>query len=152
MESLRIREPGETDWPAILVLANESVAHVTGAGSQDEWLRNRRGFDLSRGVQRQIIADAAGSPVGYAALECPDPSKSQSFRLFVVCAPQLLETVGEQLYAELQSWLTKRGAADVWIQEYASDAALIAFARKRGFAERRRFVSGGIEIVALAKS
>jgi N-acetylglutamate synthase-like GNAT family acetyltransferase len=152
MESLKIREPHETDWPAILAVANESVARIPGAGPQDEWLRNRRSFDLARGVQQQLIAEASGSPVGYAALESRDPAKPRSFRLFVVCAPQLLETVGEHLYAELQSRLRKLGATDVWFQEYASDAEFIAFARRRGFSKRGCFAFQGTEIIVLAKS
>jgi hypothetical protein len=152
MESFRIREPDGTDWPAILALANESVARIPGTGPQDEWLRNRRSFDLSKGLQQQLIADASGYPVGYAALEARDPGKPRSFRLFVVCAPQVLETVGEHPYVELQSRLRKLGAADVWFQEYASDAELIAFARRRGFSERSRFVSQGAEIIVLVKS
>jgi N-acetylglutamate synthase-like GNAT family acetyltransferase len=152
MESLRIREPHETDWPAILALANESVAHISSAGSQQEWLRNRRSFDRSQGVQQQLIMEASGAPVGYAALECRDLVKLRSFRLFVVCAPQWLETAGEHLYAELQSRLAKLGATDVWFQEYAANAEFITFARRRGFSERRRFVFQGTEIIVLAKA
>jgi hypothetical protein len=70
----------------------------------------------------------------------------------VVCAPQFLEAVGEHLYVELQSRLRKLGATDVWFQEYASDADFIAFALRRGFSERSRFVSQGAEIIVLAKS
>jgi hypothetical protein len=88
--------------------------------------------------------------VGYAALESRDP-RPRSFRLFVVCVPEFLETVGEHLYAELQSRLRKLGAADVWFQEYASGVAFIAFARRKGFSERSRFVSQGTEIIVLAK-
>lgn len=152
MESLEVREPHETDRPGILAVANESVAGVPGAGPQDEWLRNRRSFDRSRGVQQELVAEASGSLVGYAALESRDPAKPRSFRLFVVCAPQLLETVGERLYAELQARLGKLGAAEAWFQEYASGAEFIAFARKRGFSELGRFVLQDIELIVLGKS
>jgi hypothetical protein len=152
MESLEVRAPHEADWPAILAVANESVAGVPGAGPQDEWLRNRRSCDLSRGVQQQLVAEASGSLVGYAALEARDPAKPRSFRLFVVCAPQLLETVGARLYAELHGRLAKLGAAEAWFQEYAAGAELIAFAGNRGFAERGRFVLQDVELIVLAKS
>ena len=152
MESLSVREPCETDWPAILAVANKSVARVLGAGPQDEWLRNRRSFDHSKGVQQQLIAEASGSPVGYAALESREPVKPHSFRLFVVCAAEHLETAGELLYAELYSRLRRLEADDAWFREYASDDALIAFAKRRGFAERERFVFQGVELVVLVKS
>lgn len=145
IRSLRARAPDEADWPSILALANESVAGVPGAGPQDEWLGNRRSFDSLR---HQLVVHASGSLVGYGAAESRD---SGSFRLFIVCAPAARETVGAHLYAALESWLQTQGATDVWFQEYATDTELIAFARRRGFSERRRFEYDGTEIVVLGK-
>ena len=79
-------------------------------------------------------------------------AKPRSFRLFVVCSSQFLETVGEYLYTELHLRLDKIGAADVWFREYAGDAEFIAFARRRGFSERERSVFLGTEFIVLAKS
>jgi hypothetical protein len=151
MESPTIRELDESDWPAVLAVANESVACVPGAGPQDEWLRNRRSFDIGRGVQHQVVAQAAGSTVGYAALESRDPATPLCFRLFVVCAPRLLETVGELLYAELQSRLRTLGATEARFQEYASGVELIAFAKAKGFSEAARFVYQGTDLIVLTK-
>jgi len=106
MEPLQIRELREIDWPAVLAVANQSVAHIPGAGPQDEWLCNRGTFDPSKGVQQQIVAEASGSAVGYGALESRDPAEPRAFRLFVVTAPRLLDTVGQHLYGELLSRLS----------------------------------------------
>jgi len=131
MESVKIRELEETDWPPILAVANESVARIPGAGPQDEWLRYRQAFDRSKGVQQQLIADASGSPVGYAALESGDPGMPRSFRLVVVCAPQFLETVGEHLYVELQARLRKLGATDVWLSSISHPASALSCGSRR---------------------
>ena len=152
MEPLCIRELREGDWPAVLDLANQSVAHIAGAGPQDEWLRNRRSFDPSRGIQYQVIAEASGNPVGYGALESQSPAQPQSFRLFVVTPPRLLATVGEHLYGKLHSRLGELSAAEAWFREYASDASFIEFVRRRGFSERKRFVLQGTELIILANA
>ena len=57
----RIRELRESDWPALLDLANRSVAHVEGAGSQEVWLENRRNFDTEKRIQHHFVAEQDGS-------------------------------------------------------------------------------------------
>lgn len=59
---------------------------------------------------------------------------------------------GTQPACRFQSWLRTHGATDLWFQEYASATEIIAFARRRGFSERRRFEYQGTAIVVLGKS
>jgi hypothetical protein len=154
MTALMLREPRETDWPAILGLANASVAGVPGAGLQDDWAENRRRFDHARGTQRQLVAvdEATRSIVGYAAVESAGSDAPGAFRLFLVTAPEQLPRIGEILYQNLIAVLREIGAREVRFQEYASDAPLLAFARARGFVERHRFaIDEGVEIVQLAR-
>jgi hypothetical protein len=42
VEPLHVRELREGDWPAVLAVANQSVAAIPGAGPQDEFARLER--------------------------------------------------------------------------------------------------------------
>jgi N-acetylglutamate synthase-like GNAT family acetyltransferase len=148
-----IREVRPTDWPAILALANRSVAGVPGAGTQEEWLRNRRSFDASRGTQRQFVAEEASRLVGYGALESDAARDAYAFRLFVVTDPVDLPSVGEFIYSQACAALAELNARHVWLTEYAADTHLLQFAAARGFRETRRFpLPHGPEAVVLVKS
>jgi hypothetical protein len=143
-----LREPREEDWPAILTLANQSVRGVTGAGSQEEWLANRK---RSSPLRRQFVAVEADVLVGYAAIESSDRVE-HAFRLFVVARPERRARIGPLLYAKLESLLADLSAAEAWFIEYASDLGLLAFLAERGFQEVRRFRSqDGAECVVLSK-
>ena len=137
MSSLIRREITEADWTAILELANASVAHVTGAGTQQEWCQNRRSFDTSKGTQHHYVLQDAeqGEIVGYGGVET---SPNGEYRFFIVALPGELETVGERLYQENMTIARKLGAQRVWFTEYADDAALLEFALARDFQELGR--------------
>lgn len=122
MSDARLRPVGDADWPALLELANQSVVHVPGAGSQEAWHENRRQFDTG------------------------------AFRLFLVIPSSRLSALGELLYARGVELLRALGARRVWLTEYAGDEPLLAFIRARGFTEFRRFVlTEGPEAVTLVK-
>jgi hypothetical protein len=144
-----LRDVGTADWPAILELANGSVAHLPSAGPQDEWLRNRRHFDSASGTQRHYVAEhpETGALLGYGAVE-----SSPEFRLFVVTLPEHLPTVGELLYERALALLGESNAARVWFTEYASDRILLSFARAHGFGDARSFtLPDGAEATTLVK-
>jgi GNAT superfamily N-acetyltransferase len=151
MSDARLRPVGDADWPALLELANHSVVHVPGAGSQEAWHENRRQFDTATGVQRQLVAEDrhTGALLGYLAVESNLPGE---FRLFLVIPSSRLFALGELLYARAVELLRALGARRVWFTEYAGDEPLLAFIRARGFTESRRFVlPEGPEAVTLVK-
>jgi hypothetical protein len=135
-DSVFLRDVRDADWPAILEVANGSVAHLSGAPTQEEWLHNRRHFDAGHGSQRHYVAEdpETGAVVGYGAVE-----SGPEFRLFVVTLPEQLPTVGELLYERALALLGESGAARVWFTEYADDRFLLAFARAHGFGDARNF-------------
>jgi len=148
-----LRAPQEGDWPAVLELANASVASLPEAGTQEEWLQNRRGFDPRGGVQHHLVSVRGGVVLGYGAIESgagPDPS---SYRMYVVTRPELYATVGEQLYQALIGALRQRGATEAWLIEYVGDRAALPFVLERGFREHRRMtLPDGREAVVVSRS
>ena len=69
MNERNLRAPTDDDWPAILALAELSLSELPNAPSQDEWLKNRRSFLPSDGIQRHFVAMAGERIVGYACIE-----------------------------------------------------------------------------------
>lgn len=144
-----LREPAETDWPAILDLANRSVAHVSGAGAQDEWLANRR--NRRRG-QRQFVLEEEGELMGYGAIEASDDVRG-GYRVFIVTTPERRVDAGELLFAHARACLDAEGAAQSWFIEYAEDTPFLRFIEKHGYSEARRFdLPTGLQAVVLSQS
>lgn len=147
--SLHLREPRESDWPAILALAIRSVQAVAGAGSQEEWLRNRK---RPSPLRRHFVALERGALVGYAAIEPQFDQVPDGYRLFVVALPDRRRDVGDLLYEKIASLLLERNAAEAWFIEYASDQPFLAFLAERGFRKVRSFrLEDGVECVVLSK-
>ena len=144
-----LRRVRDSDWPAILEIANASVAHIPEAGTQEEWHHNRRYFDPAYGAQQQFVAvdEESDAILGYGAIE-----SSPEFRVFVVTLPESIPTVGELLYERALTLLGEAGAERVWFTEYATDSALLTFARSHGFRDARSFtLSDGAEAMTLVK-
>jgi hypothetical protein len=138
------REPTDEDWPAILVLANRSVEGVPGAGPQNDWLRNRRQYDCSRGVRRLFVAVGSPGILGYGALESAAPSQPNGYRIFIATAPEDRDRVTEELAA--------LDAREAWFIEYAADEKFLSFIRAGGFRKVRSFrLESGTELVVLTK-
>ncbi len=151
MSSLHRRDIVDSDWAAILELANASVAHVAGAGTQEEWYENRRGFDAEKGTQHHYVLEDTerGEIAGYGGVE---KSPHGEFRFFIVTLPQRLDTVGEQLFQENMKIARELGAERVWFTEYADDAVLLAFAKARDFQELGRIrLHEAVEATTLMK-
>ena len=98
---MSLRPPSENDWSRIKMIADASVADVEGAGVQEEWLRNRRA-NSTIGYQKHFVYEDSGTIRGYGALERAPDAPDGHCRMFVVTAPNDLDTVGEILFEELQ--------------------------------------------------
>lgn len=139
MRDFDLRAPRDDDWPAVVDLANRSIADVPGAGAQDEWAANRRTFDQHAGAQQHWVAlDPATTDVlGYVAVE--RRSGDDAARLFVVTDPALRDDVGSRLLHHAIETARRDRAHDITMIEYAADEAFIDFLRAHGFTETRRF-------------
>jgi hypothetical protein len=149
---LRTRIPTESDWPAILGIANRSVADVPGAGSQADWLENRRNF-TSHGFQSHFVVDEGDRLVGYGAVEGDDKAPANHYRLFIVTEPDRLEHIGAVIHSRLEALLVELGAAGSWLVEYADDQRLVSFLHTCGYSETRRFtLPSGQTAIVLSKN
>ncbi len=152
-ERLVFRSTKPEDWPVVLTIANQSIAGVPGAGSQDEWLENRRCFASTGGVQRHFVARGAESDrlLAFGSVESDPKASPSGFRIFVVTAPSELLSVGSQVLEHALTQLRELGAQQAWFIEYAADTSLLSFAQARGFDEVRRFDWRGVELVVLQR-
>src|SRR3990172_8797197 len=92
--SITLRGVSERDWDAIALMADEAAPQATG-GNRD-WLRARMAFDESAGTRRHYVAvDDHGRVRGYGAVE--DAARDGRYRVFIVTAPELLDTAGERM-------------------------------------------------------
>jgi len=87
MTEITLREPGNDDWPAILVLAQLSLAELPIVPCQDEWLRNRMLFSQADGIQQHFVAASGERIVGYACAEHRNQAADGVYRLLVVVEP-----------------------------------------------------------------
>jgi hypothetical protein len=136
------------DWPAILNVANQAVpwsgeANVT-------WVANRRQFEENRYGRRHYVVAEGEAIVGYGAIEGADSSR---WRVFVVMAPARLEDgTGDLVFRRLMEDVRSLGGGVTWMREEARDAAILSFAQRHGFTERRRHQSEGTEIVMMERA
>ena len=132
-EQIRFRAPRDDDWPAILVLAELSLAELPIVPSQREWLQNRRSFSQADGVRRHFVATSGERIVGYACAEHRNRAADSEYRLFVVAEPSARATLGTMLLAKLRERLISLGARRAWFQELEADAGFIAYLEQKGF-------------------
>jgi len=130
---LQLRVPREEDWPAILELAHRSLAEMPDAPRQDEWMRNRRSFAASGGIQEHFVAVSEEGIVGYVAIERRNRTLEGLYRLFMVIEPASRSTVGTNLFVELRERLIRLGAHQAWMMEFEADAGFIAYLNGMGF-------------------
>lgn len=140
MRRLQLRAPVEGDWPALLDLANRSLAGVEGATGQDLWVANRRSFSERAGLQQHWVAEdpASGEILGYVAVERRS-EREPGVRVFVVTEPTLRDDVGGRLLSHALDVARSESAANAWFIEYAADALFLSFLERQGFTEVRRF-------------
>ncbi|MBN1966702.1 MAG: hypothetical protein JW910_18765 [Anaerolineae bacterium] len=125
--------PFETADDDLLPALASAAAPFDPVGMTD-WVEQRRRFDATKYTRRHYLALDGGRARGYGAIEQQggDPSR---YRLFVVCAPEDLDTAGTQLYDQLLADLKTLNARVAWTREYRQDEALLAFFAARGFVQ-----------------
>jgi len=126
------RSPEPNDWPRVKELADVSVADIPGAGSQDEWLINRKQF-TTVGEQKHFVCVDDDRIVGYGSLERAADAPAGHCRMFLVTAPEALDSVGPFIFEELQELASCRNISRSCFVEYSEDPRLLGFLRKRGY-------------------
>jgi|SRR5579884_2545549 L-amino acid N-acyltransferase YncA len=149
---IKLRKAVETDWPAILEVANAAVPESPRENQQ--WLSNRMRFDQTGYIRRHYVAleAATGKVIGYGAIE--GGKEAGRYRLFVVTSPDQLATgAGDLLYNQLIADLSTLNASAIWARESAHDALLLNFLSQHGFHETGRFQlpDGGVEVVVMER-
>jgi predicted GNAT family N-acyltransferase len=145
MSEITLRAPTDDDWPAILALAELSLAELPYAPSQDEWLNNRRSFSPSDGIQQHFVATSDEQIVGYACIEHRNKTNYRAepvdgvYRLFVVVAPSARRTLGTRLLAKLWECLIDLRARRAWVVEYEADAGFLVYLEEMGFVRLKSF-------------
>jgi L-amino acid N-acyltransferase YncA len=149
---IKLRKAVETDWPAILEVANAAVPESPRENQQ--WLSNRMRFDQTGYIRRHYVAleAATGKVIGYGAIE--GGQEAGRYRIFVVTSPdQLAIGAGDLLYNQLIADLSTLNASAIWARESARDALLLNFLSQHGFHETGRFQlpDGGVEVVVMER-
>ena len=139
MSEIVFRSPRNDDWPAILELAELSLAELPDAPSQLEWLNNRKSFSTSDGIQQHFVATSAERIVGYACIEHRDKTAAGEFRLWMVVAPPARKSLGTTLLAKLRECLLSVDARRARLVEYEADGAFISYLEAIGFVRRNSF-------------
>jgi|TARA_Y100000310_G_scaffold336490_1_gene421159 hypothetical protein len=148
---MKFRPPTDNDWPVIWEIANQSVADVPGAGVQDEWLVNRRGFS-EHGFQHHFVLTDHGSVLGYGSVERASDAPPDIYRIFVVTAPEHLQECGARIFDRAERKLMELSAVESRLVEYAEDHRLGSFLLARGYTEVREFqLDSGQQAVVLSK-
>lgn len=149
---IKLRKAVETDWPAILEVANAALPQ--SPRENQEWLSNRMRFDQTGYTRRHYVAldVATAYIIGYGAVE--GEQKAGRYRLFILASPDQLTTgAGDLLYDQLISDLSTLHATIIWAREFARDGALLSFLLRCGFQETGRFPlpGSGAEAVVMEK-
>jgi N-acetylglutamate synthase-like GNAT family acetyltransferase len=139
MDEITLRSPQNDDWPAILKLAELSLAELPDAPSQVEWLNNRKSFLSSDGIQQHFVATLAERIVGYACIEHGEKAAPGEYRLWVVVAPCARKTIGTTLLARLWECLLSVDAHRARMVEYEVDTRFISYLEKMGFVRLNTF-------------
>ena len=151
MNEITFRLPTVDDWPAILTLAELSLSELPNAHSQQEWLKNRKSFTPSDGIQQHFVATSGERIVGYAGAERRNEFAEGGYRLFVVVAPYARATLGTMLLAKLRECLFSLGARRAWFQEDEAQKQFISYLEEHGFVQIERFrLDDGTWIIRLA--
>ena len=139
-----LRIPLESDWTAIHEAADASAPWADNT----EWLERRKQF--LGFPRRHYVAENTETHrvIGYGAIEGEETQGK--FRIFVVMSPDLLSTVGEQIYRRLKADLLDLNAEIVWAREESRDR-LLDFFGKQGIQEKHRFHDNEMEIVVMEK-
>jgi len=150
MSGITLRPPTDDDWPAILALAELSLSELPNAPNQNEWLKNRKSFKPSDGIQQHFVATSDERITGYACIE--QRSKTDGVcRLFVVIAPLARRTLGTRLLGKLRECLIDLRARRAWVAEYEADIGFLAYLEEMGFVKLKTFkLEDGTPVVEMS--
>jgi hypothetical protein len=143
--SIILRHPLGSDWAAILEVANLSAPWADNT----EWLERRKTFAGYLRHHYVAVETDLDRVIGYGAIE--GEQTQGRFRIFVVTRPELLPTVGDQIYRQLDLDLSELNAEVAWAREESRDP-LIDFFREHGIHETARFHHDEREIVIMEKT
>lgn len=134
---LLLREPGSSDWDAILRVACEAVPNAPDGNAG--WLNARKSFDASARTRHHYVGEDGQMVIAYGAIE--QDVDARRWRLFIVMSPERLAgEMGSLVFDRLIADLQVEHAKVAWAREHADDVAFAEFARARGFTEAARFV------------
>lgn len=145
--NIRMRAAEESDWPAILQMADQALPH--SKPENKAWLHRRQTFNIERFLRRHYIAESEenGQVLAYGCIE--EGPEAEKFRVFVVMAPDRLASLGQKVYDRLLEDLREVQAQSLWVREEADDPVLGLF-RQQGFQQTAQFqIPNGREIVVL---
>lgn len=144
---IRMRAAQESDWPAILQVANQALPN--SKTENKAWLHLRQTFNTERFLQRHYVAESAesGQVLAYGCIE--EGPEAMKYRVFVVMAPNLLASLGQKIFDRLLEDLREAQAQWLWVREEADDPVL-EFFHQQGFQQTAQFrIPNGREIVVL---
>jgi hypothetical protein len=153
----KIRPATSADWPEILVVADQ--VHPFSNEDNREWWYERQHFETRDYRRRHYVVEAppaiasragkAPALMAYGSIE--EGPEDNHYRVFLVMAPELIPTLGEQLYMLLVKDLSELHAEVAWAREETVNPVL-DFYRKKGFIDQLRInLSNGREGLLLAK-
>ena len=130
-----LRRPNDSDWPAILRVANDALPNAPDGNAA--WLEARQRFNDNTRRRRHYVAEGNGEIVGYGAVEEASPGR---WRTFVVMSPEQLNGgIGDRMLRQLLADIHDLGGGVAWMREQADDRSLLAFVASWGFKETRRY-------------
>jgi N-acetylglutamate synthase-like GNAT family acetyltransferase len=132
---LELRPFESNDFSLLLDLANEAVPFAPTENA--EWLEYRKAFDESHRFRRHYLAMDNNHALGYGGLEQQNEDP-KSLRIYIVCSPQNLDTVGTMLYNQLIQDAQQIGATTLWARELQADESATEFFTGKGFVETQR--------------
>lgn len=132
---IEIRPFQPEDFNTLLELANEAVPFAPKENA--EWLEYRKAFDDTKRLRRHYLATVDNHPVGYGGLE-QQGDDPYSLRMYVVCKPENLDSVGATMYDRLINKAKELGATTLWARELQADEHACQFFTQKGFVETQR--------------
>jgi mycothiol synthase len=134
---VRIRPLADADYPRLVEIM--TLCHPDEVWTVEEVTHWERAWDRARFVREHVVAeDARGGIVGFGRYHhVSDEYEPDVYRIDVEVDPAARQRgVGRVLYAHLMAALRGRGAIAARASvEHETDAAAIAFLRRRGFVE-----------------
>ncbi len=151
---IQVREGRDEDYAAIARLRN--LNNPTDPRSAEELRHLDRAFSGPGLYRRVLLADAEGvpEPVAYATIDqTPFNFHPHKYWVHVSVAPELQgRGIGSELFGRLLAVARSRSALVLWAQVRLDHANGLAFFRRQGFVERRRFRRSRLDLSTIGRS